>query len=191
MTMAENPPSTPSGTPPEDSRPRPRYGELAPEGWSWTPAPDERTLPAPAVAPEVVPAAGPGSPEKPAGPFRGGKTPAWDRPVTLSLLVFGLLATIFFIGALSGLPDAFKILYEQRDLGTYTPDDAIPGLIVAGSIAEALIWLATAVGSILMTVRGKRAFYLPLIGGVVSFTVLIVIVSVALTTDPTLLNLKP
>ncbi|TFC51207.1 hypothetical protein E3T26_02725 [Cryobacterium sp. TMT1-21] len=111
--------------------------------------------------------------------------------MTLSLLVFGLLATIFFIGALSGLPDAFKILYEQRDLGTYTPDDAIPGLIVAGSIAEALIWLATAVGSILMTVRGKRAFYLPLIGGVVSFTVLIVIVSVALTTDPTLLNLKP
>ncbi|MBC7443802.1 MAG: hypothetical protein H7311_15005 [Ramlibacter sp.] len=186
--MAENPPSTPPGNPPEDSRPRPQYGELAPEGWSWTPTPDERTL----ATPAATPPAGPRAAARPAAaPRPRGTAPAWDRPVTLSLLVFGLLATLFFIGALSGITDAFKILYLQQNLGTYTPDDSIPGLVLGGSTAEALIWLAAAAGSVLLLVRGKRAFFLPLIGAVVSFSVLMVIVSVALASDPTLLNLQP
>ncbi|TFD83230.1 DUF6264 family protein [Cryobacterium fucosi] len=179
--MAENPLSTPAGNPPEDSRPRPQYGELAPEGWSWTPAPD-------AVAP-TVPSATPttsGPNQSAAQP--SGVVPAWDRPLTLALLVFGLLATFFAIGVLGALPEAVQMLYTQQDLGDYTPAASVAGLITAGSFTEAVVWLASAVGAILLLVRGKRAFYVPLIGAVVAFVVIFVFMSVILATDPTLLN---
>jgi hypothetical protein len=64
----------------------------------------------------------------------------------------------------------------------------VAGLVVAGGITEAAIWLAAALVSVLLLVRRKRAFYVPLIGAVVSFVVLFIFMSVVLTTDPTLLN---
>ena len=178
--MAENPLSTPAGTPPEDSRPRPQYGELAPEGWSWTPAPD-------AVAPAVPPATPTTSGLNQAAQPRG-VVPSWDRPLTLALLVFGLLATFFAVGVLRALPEAVQMLYTQQDLGDYTPAASVAGLITAGSFTEAVVWLVSAAGAILLLVRGKRAFYLPLIGAVVAFVVIFVFMSVILATDPTLLN---
>src|SRR5680860_234364 len=101
---------------PKDTRPRPQYGELAPEGWSWTPqdqavepvAPNEPTLP-------NVPVASAGHPTARTG------APAWDRPVTLGLLVFGLLATFVLISVLGALPEAMQVLYTQENLGTYNP----------------------------------------------------------------------
>jgi hypothetical protein len=174
--MAENPLSTPAGTPPEDSRPRPRYGELAPEGWAWSPAPD-------ASSPALTPSEAPANSGRPTG-----GVPAWDRPVTLGLLVFGLLATFFAVGSLNALPEAVQMLYSQQNLGTYTPARSVAALILAGGITEALVWLAAAAGSILLLTRGKRAFYLPLIGAVVSFVVIFVFMTVVLATDPTLLN---
>ena len=178
--MAENSSSTPPGTPPEDSRPRPQYGELAPEGWSWTPTPDERTLatpPAPGEAAAAVKAARP-----------AGTAPAWDRPVTLSLLVFGLLSTLFSVGALRAFPEFFELLYAELDLGTYEPAASVAGLVIAGIVTQTLVWLAAAAGAILLLVRGKRAFYVPLIGAVLSIIVLISFTSAVLYTDPTLLN---
>lgn len=178
--MAENSQSTPAETPPEDSRPRPQYGELAPEGWSWTPAPD-------AVAP--TPPAPPATAGSNLSAARApGRVPTWDRPLTLSLLILGLLATFFSIGVLGALPDAVQMLYTQSNLGDYTPAAGVAGLITAGSIAEAVVWLASAATAILLLVRGKRAFYLPLIGAVVSFVVIFVFMSVILATDPTLLT---
>ena len=177
--MAENSPPTPAGTPPEDSRPRPQYGELAPEGWSWTPAPD-------AIAPVAPPTAA--TPPLPAAAKPRASVPAWDRPLTIALLVLGLLATFFAVGVLGALPDAVQVLYRQQDLGDYTPAASVAGLITAGSFTEAAVWLASAAGAILLLVRGKRAFYLPLIGAVVAFVVIFVFMSVILATDPTLLT---
>lgn len=186
--MAQNPTDpTPAGTPPEDNRPKPQYGELAPEGWSWTPPKDDAGTPAdPAApvgassAPLVAPAAD--------SAVRTPRAPGWDRPVTLGLLIFGLLATFFAISVLGALPDALQMLYTQQDLGTYTPDATVAGLILAGRIVEAGIWLATAAVSILLMARGRRAFYVPLIGGVVSVIAIFVFISVVLTNDPTLLE---
>jgi len=104
------------------------------------------------------------------------------------LLILGLLATFFSIGVLGALPDAVQMLYTQSNLGDYTPAAGVAGLITAGSIAEAVVWLASAATAILLLVRGKRAFYLPLIGAVVSFVVIFVFMSVILATDPTLLT---
>lgn len=43
---AESPPddTAPDGTAPVDRRPRPQYGELAPEGWTWKPPTDAAAL---------------------------------------------------------------------------------------------------------------------------------------------------
>ena len=178
--MAENSSSTPPGTPPEDFRPRPQFGELAPEGWSWTPAPDGRTLATP-------PAPGPASvPEM--APRPSGTSPVWDRPVTLSLLVFGLLSTLFAVSLLSMMTESLPLIYTQLDLGRYEPDQAVPGLVSAGIAGVFLVWLAATAGAILLLVRGKRAFYVPLIGAVLSAVVFIAFSSAVLATDPTLLN---
>ena len=184
--MADNVGPTPVGTPPEDHRPRPQYGELAPEGWTWKPPKVDpvETAPTPAQPAQTVPNASPNGP-----PGREARAvPKWDPPVTLGLLVFGLLATFFTVSVLGTLPDAIQVLYTQQDLGTYTPDPSVTGLLTAGSIAEVVTWLVTAAISILLMVRGKRAFYLPLIGAVVSFLVIFVFMSIVLATDPTLLD---
>ncbi|TFB50394.1 DUF6264 family protein [Cryobacterium tagatosivorans] len=165
---------------PEDTRPRPQYGELAPEGWSWTPPQDQAVAP---VAPN-----GPAIPVAVTA-VRTVRAPAWDRPVTLGLLVFGLLATFFLVSVLGALPEAMQVLYTQEDLGTYTPAASVAGLIIAGRLVEAGIWLVTAVASILLVTRGRRSFYVPLIGGAVSIVAIFVFIGVVLTTDPTLLEL--
>jgi hypothetical protein len=174
-------------------RPRPRYGELAPEGWSWTPPQTD--------AERAAAAAPPPAPQTPVGgtlwiggaagaPASGARTaaPAWDRTVTIVLLVVGIIGTFFTVGILAALPDAVQMLYTQEDLGTYTAPPSVAGLVVAGGITEAATWLAAAIVSVLLLVRRKRAFYVPLIGAVVSFVVLFIFMSVVLTTDPTLLN---
>lgn len=191
--MAENTPDqNPAATPPVDYRPQPRYGELAPEGWTWNP-PQEVTPPA---ASAVVPA--PTAPATPGRVAAAGTTtaaatpatvaPAWDRPVTATLLVLGLLGAFITVSVLVPLPEALQMLYTQAGLGTYTPADSVAAIITAGSIGQVVIWLVTAVLSILLTLRHRRAFYVPLIGAVVSFVLLVAAMAVVLAGDSALLD---
>ena len=170
-------------SPRRDPRPQPRYGELAPEGWSWDPG-ISTPRPAGNDATPAVPA-----------PMLGARAtdprpavPAWDRRVTLGLLVLGLAATFLSIGVLNALPDAIQMLYTQSHLGTYVPDSSVAGLITAGGITEAVVWLITATVAILLVSRGKRAFYIPVIGAVIAFVVIFAFMMVVVTTDPTLID---
>lgn len=171
-----------------DTRPRPKYGELAPEGWTWKPpkesAPPE-VPPAPPM-PRTTPARSPLA-SGPLGNNRG-SVPSWDRPLTLGLLVFGLFGAFFAVSVLSAVPEAIQVLYTQQDLGDYTPHPSVSGLITAGGITQTVLWLATAAVSILLLVRRKRAFYVPLLGGVISFVVIFVFLTIVLATDPTLID---
>jgi len=202
--MAENTPDQNHAavTPPVDYRPQPRYGELAPEGWTWTPPQDEQAPAASAVVSAAAPAVW-GSAERPFSPppvqaasgntAKNGTAPArtapgWDRPLTISLLVLGLLGTYFTISVLGSLPDALQMLYSQAGLGDYSTADSVRAIITGGSIGQGIVWLATAVVSILLVLRGRRAFYVPLIGGVVSFVLLVAAVAVVLSGDPALLE---
>ncbi|MCU1445913.1 DUF6264 family protein [Cryobacterium sp.] len=189
--MTENTPDQGQAavTPPADHRPQPRYGELAPEGWSWKP-PQEESSPA-ASAPVATTVAVPlGSAQRDAAaPATATKAPpAWDRPVTAVLLVLGLLGTFLTIATLVPLPEAMQMLYTQADLGTYTPADSVAAIITAGSIATVVVWLVTAVASILLMLRNRRAFYVPVIGAVVSFVLLVAAMAVVLAGDTALLD---
>jgi len=185
MTTAENSQDQTAQQSPIDYRPRPRYGELAPEGWTWTPPRDERTPEASAVVtPGPAPIGAPsGSVDKPVM-----ATPGWDRPVTLGLLILGLVATYLTIGTLGAVPQSLQLLYTQAGLGTYTPADSVSAIITAASIGQGVIWLATALVSITLIVRIRRAFYVPLIGCVVGFVLLVAAMAVILTGDSALLD---
>jgi hypothetical protein len=104
------------------------------------------------------------------------------------LIVVGLLGTFLAISVLAALPQAVQVLYTQEGLGSYTPAPSVGGIIMAGSITEAAVWLVSTVVAILLMTRGKRAFYVPLIGGVVAFVVIFVFMTIVLTTDPTLFD---
>lgn len=166
----------PRETPPEDPRPRPQFGELAPEGWSWQPPPEQRPRHNPPPPPASRPAASPGG------------VPRWDRPLTLALLILGLLGATFAASVLIALPDAVQLLYTQQNLGTYVPAASVAPLLVLGMVLQGLIWLVTAGVSVWLLVRGRRAFYLPLVGAAVSLVALFVVMSLAITSDPTLLE---
>lgn len=170
-------------SPRRDPRPQPRYGELAPEGWNWDPGanvsrPTGGDTPPFASSPALK---SPADQTKPA-------VPSWDRAVTLGLLALGLAATFVSIGVLNALPQAIQMLYTQSHLGTYVPDASVAGLVTAGGITEAVVWMVTAAASILLVSRGKRAFYVPVIGAVIGFVVIFAFMMVVLATDPTLID---
>lgn len=198
--MTQNPGSPGPDKPPADPRPQPRYGELAPEGWTWqppapaAPAADATDAP-PSAQPDRVPVSAPNAPNgatSHVAPFDVVQTkpaaPTWDRPVTLALLVLGLFGTFFTVAVLNSIPQALQMLYTQEGLGTYTAAASVTGLILAGVITQGALWVVTAVVSVLVTLRRRRAFYIPLIGGVVSFIAIFVFLTFVLTTDSTLLD---
>jgi len=108
--------------------------------------------------------------------------------VTLGLLVLGLLGTFFAISILNSLPQAIQMMYTQESLGTYSPAADVPGILLVGAIVQAVLWAGTATISVLLLVRGRRGFYVPLIGGFVSLVLIFAFMGVVLSGDPTLLN---
>lgn len=114
--------------------------------------------------------------------------PRWDRPWTVGLLTFGLLATVYGVISLGGFPAAMQVFYTQEGLGTYTPAASIGTITMVGAIALVFIWLVAGAVSVRRLVRRRRAFFVPLIGGAVSLVVLFAFTMAALFIDPTLIE---
>lgn len=186
--MTENPDSVPS--PAKDPRPRPQYGELAPEGWTWQPPQDEDRV-APAPSPTVGVGAG-APPHASTSTFQSAPgpriVPAWDRPWTVGLLAFGLLATVYGVFSLGGFPIAMQAFYTDQGLGTYTPAASIGTITTVGAITLVFVWLVATAVSVRLLLRRRRAFFVPIIGGAVSLVVLFAFTIAALFIDPTLIE---
>ncbi|KRE21560.1 DUF6264 family protein [Agromyces sp. Soil535] len=173
---------------PRDERPRPQYGEYAPEGWSWQPPAGETTsdpapqLPTPPARPpaRALSAASAGRGTRPDRPL--------DRAVTILLLVIGVLGAWLSVGVLQAMPQSMQLLHTQEGIEAYTPGPEIPGLILAGSIVQVVLWVATAAGSIVLMRARRPSFWLPLGGGVVAAIALFVFTVIAITGDPMLLE---
>ena len=183
----------PAPSAPRDERPRPRYGEYAPEGWTWTPPADGHV---PAHATPVAPAA-PAAPQQgflsdaslsaASGRLARSERPA-DRAVTILLLVIGVLGAWLSVGVLQALPQSMQLLHTQEGIDAYTPGPEIPGLILAGSIVQVVLWVVTAIGSIALIRARRPSFWLPLVGGGAAAIALFVFILVAITGDPVLLD---
>lgn len=166
-----------------DERPRPRYGEYAPEGWTWQPPADESAAPA-QPTPPVQPAAPPPPPAPAALP--GERQPsAVDRVVTIALLVLGAFGAINTAASLQMLPRQFSLVYEQQGVGDFTPPEWLPTLTMVGTVLQLALYAGTLGWSILRLRARKTAFWVPILGGVLSLVLMMVLVSIVFLNDPT------
>ena len=143
-----------------DRRPAPQYGEYA--------TPEEvaalRGIPTspPAVAPDPRPAA----PPVPAA--RGSAWRRADRPVTILLIVFGVLNLVQYAGALLDFDYFLEI--ATKDTFVESIDFAVAariGGVVLFAVCLALV-LASGAIAVHRLRRGRVAFWVPLVAGAVS-----------------------
>jgi hypothetical protein len=165
-------------------RPRPQYGEYA------TPEEQRARIQRPevtesldaGVAPQPVAEPAP----TPAAPASGPRGPLWDRVLTFGLLVYGLVSTISTIVQLLDFP-----AYAETAAGILGVPDASYTNLTAGYVwgaAAALVygigWLATALLTWRRLRRGRIAFWIPLVGFVVTALIAGICVTIALVGDP-------
>ncbi|MRX45469.1 DUF6264 family protein [Agromyces kandeliae] len=173
--------------PPRDERPRPQYGEYAPEGWSWQPPGDERAdaaaaAPAPPPPPPAATQAGAGREPSDAAARRPRTT---DRFFTILLLALGAIGAWNTSVSLQQLPGAIQSVYSDQGVGTYTPQEWLPTLALIGTVFMLALYAAVLGWSIARLRARRLAFWVPLVGGAVAFLATMVLTSIVFFTDPT------
>ena len=189
-----------------DKRPRPQFGELAPEGWVWHPPADQDRLDTsrPAEADEQVTPATPAAPSAPSydasryPPPQGPPlhpsqlrrdAPRWNAGWSIALLILGFVGMSYSILVLNLFPSFITLAHQRENLGAYQPAPSVGGILTAGSITMGGIWVMSAALTVWLMARKRVSFYVPLVAGVVAFVVLFVFLSAVITTDPGLMNL--
>jgi hypothetical protein len=189
-----------------DERPKPKYGELAPEGWVWQPPkPAEPDTPNDGAGPTGAnPASGAPSapvrssvtvPVRPADPDTSTRDAVSERPalpgdltVTVLLLVVGVLITASWVPFLLDLAGGIQLYLTQQELGTYTAGDIARPVGVTGAVLQVAL-LAVAVFLSVRRIRARRrAFFIPLIAGAIGFVVTFTCTIIALASDATLMS---
>ena len=153
-----------------DDRPTPRYGELAPEGWVWSDAPQ---------------------PEDPEPQTQEPSAPKPYRVVDASISVFLLVTAVMFssssVPSLFGLRNTIDMFYADRGLGEYGGGSAVD---IAGAVA-AIAQLVLLAATIWLTVRligqRRRSWPVPLLMGALALIVTFGCLVLALVADPGLL----
>ncbi len=161
--------------PRRDERPRPQYGEYAPDGWTWQPPSGEGTSdPAPQMStpPPAAPAAG-------ARPV--------DRVITVVLLAVAVLGALNTVLSLQQLAPQVQLVYDQQGIGDYTPPTWLPTLVIVATIVQLGLLAVTIVWSVRRLRAGRLAFWVPLAGGAASVIVMMVLMSIVFLNDPAFL----
>ena len=179
-----------NGTP--EPRPRPKYGELAPEGWTWTPPSDVERLdtarPLRPALPPVEPGAAFDADSSIA--YAGGahRVAPWNRSATLLLIAIGFMGMLISVEWLGAFPQQIQIFYTTQGLGTYHPAPSVAGILLAGQITQAGIWVISTVLSAILLAHKRSSVYVPVLAGILAAIMLFVFMSAALATDSTLIN---
>jgi len=173
-----------------DQRPRPQYGEyasteerLAAGGLPLEdapPRPETRIDPTTVTAP-TVPARDPA--------ITGGVSYPWDRALTTGLLAFAGFSIIGSAPNLLDFATVMRQVYETAaTYGEYTSDALATGIGVAVLASQAVVFVIVLMLSIARLRAGKRAFFIPLIGGVVAGIITLVLVIAAMVGDPAIIT---
>lgn len=171
---------------PEESRPRPQYGEYA--------TPEEQRArilqPAPdAGSPHTPPAApAPYIPHPPAAPAtttaaRPSRT--GDRIITIALLAYGLVTVITAVPQLldfTGFAEAWMEMAGVEEPFTNTAQGAQFGAI--GAVVFVVGWVVTALLSWRSLARRRLTWWIPLVGAIVTFVAVSAFLTVPLLGDP-------
>ncbi|NNC11244.1 hypothetical protein HII28_05040 [Planctomonas sp. JC2975] len=168
------------------SRPRPQYGEYA------TPEEQRAAIKAPETNPHYAPpepghvestaAQHPSIPDAPArqnppvdpdspSAYNGStllRHPA-DRVITIALLVLGLYNVITTITSRSDLPSEIAVFYGSTGItGDYTVTSLTGTIADVIAIVSLALWVVAAGLSTWTILRGRIAFWIPLVAGVLA-----------------------
>ena len=114
--------------------------------------------------------------------------PIWDAPITVGLLLVGVVNTVQTVAQARQLRMALDQVYAARGIGRYTQAGLATGIgwaIVVTSVAS----LVLAIGFAVPRIRDHRlAFWIPLVAGAASAVVTIVLVAAAILADPAYLD---
>lgn len=171
-----------------EPRPRPQYGEYATpeEQRARIARPDITDALQAGVQPEAAPA--PAQADAATTPRPTGWRLA-DRLVTIGLLVYGLLNMLFTAPRLFDLQNSADEYLSV--LGVQDPFTNVAGAQVWGPIAGTLYiagFLATALLAWRRLRGGRIAFWVPLVGAVVTLTLVSLCLAVPLAGDPAVLR---
>lgn len=164
-------------------RPRPAYGEYS--------TPEEQRarmgLPDPVREP-VVPAPAAPAPPAPAGPQPAaaavGRPPA-DRIITLVLLAMGAINVLFSTAGLFGIGEAFARTYSSAGIpGEFTNVEAARTWGAVAAIALISGFLITALAAVRRLRAGRIAWWVAVVGAVITYVVIIACLMVPLAGDP-------
>lgn len=108
-----------------------------------------------------------------------------DKIVTMVLLAGGLFILLNSIPGYLNMPEAMQQVFDSLGAGTYGAAAVASSLGVAAIVAEGVLWLAAAFFAFSAIRRGHYGWWIALLGGVLTFIVMMVIVSTALFADPT------
>ncbi|KZE91344.1 DUF6264 family protein [Microbacterium sp. TNHR37B] len=172
--------------------PAPRYGEYAtPEqqarfrggdGASSVPRPAEPVGAGRVEAPH--PAAGGVAEVSEQAAVRRG-----DRFVTIALLAYGLFVVVSTMGQLIDYGGFVKTWMQLAQIdATFEVTASARAWGITGAVTFAVGWVLTALASWRAIRRGRRSWWIPIVGAVVSFIVVSLCLSIPLVTDPALMG---
>ncbi len=150
-----------------DERPKPQYGEYAPEGWV---SPNQEPPPPPPLAADIV--------------VEAPKRRTWDTVLTVSLLSLGLYSVLSGYVGFGRLSDVFEQMFSQLGIGEFTSRAAAGTIAIVANVVQTVIWLVVAVLSAVALQRGRIAFWWPLAGGILANLVIVILVGIVLLGDP-------
>ncbi|NEM90646.1 DUF6264 family protein [Galbitalea soli] len=184
-----------------DPRPRPQYGEYASpreqaaaRGLPWPPAtePTTREASSPSAWGETLrqePGSGMPGAGRPAGHPLPARTPLSsaglfaDRLVTGFLLALATINTVTGIGPLLSIGDAINPALRALKYPVLPHPEQLLGYGIALVVVSVVVYLATVLLAVRRTRRGRRAFWVPLLGFVVYFLATVAVMIVIVATD--------
>ncbi|HET6824729.1 MAG TPA: DUF6264 family protein [Amnibacterium sp.] len=114
--------------------------------------------------------------------------PIWDAPITVGLLLIGVVNTVQTVAQARDLPAALDQVYAARGISRYTQVGLATGIGWA-IVVTSIVSLALAIGFAVPRIRDHRlAFWIPLLAGAASAFVTIVLVVAAILADPAYLD---
>ncbi|MFF2372716.1 DUF6264 family protein [Agromyces sp. NPDC058110] len=193
-------------TPPIDERPRPRYGEYAPEGWTWQPPVEPVEAPDAAAGGQASAADRQGAwvghqdaaaerTGDPAAPGAAPRAVPKDRLWTIALLVFGVFGAIYNIMAIVQLPatalESAKLSSAMLGVDgptAFTPGPAVPTILATGVVLQIALWIGALLWSRARLRAGRLSWWIPLVAGVVAFIVVTIVGMLVFASDPDFLT---
>src|SRR5690606_32088313 len=111
-----------------------------------------------------------GAPRASAGTTTG--TYSVNRFATIFLLGVGLVAVLQSVFGYADLAGTIQTLYTQQGIGEYTPTDLTNTIGMALIVVHATVWVITAWVSLVILARGKIAWWIPLVGAVITVIIM-------------------